>query len=108
MYTLYTERNDSYMLEKQIENYFVQLLQKRKCLCWKFVSPGIAGVPDRIIILPFGKVVFAEIKAPGGKLRKLQKIRCKQLEMQNVDVWQIDSKEKIEKFIKYYGLDLYE
>lgn len=40
--------------------------------CLKFVSPGQNGVPDRIILLPGGHVVFAELKAPGKRERKLQ------------------------------------
>lgn len=40
--------------------------------CLKFVSPGFSGVPDRIILLPGGHVVFAELKAPGKRERKLQ------------------------------------
>lgn len=40
--------------------------------CLKFVSPGQNGVPDRIILLPGGRVVFAELKAPGKRERKLQ------------------------------------
>ena len=78
----------------------------KKCLCWKFISPGMAGVPDRIVIPPWGRVIFVELKAPGKRLRKLQKVRREQLKAQNVDVWVIDSKEKVDKFVQYYGLDL--
>lgn len=94
------------MLEKQLEKYFTRVLEMKKCLCWKFVSPGVAGVPDRIVILPWGRVIFVELKAPGKRLRKLQKVRREQLKEQNVDVWVIDSKEKVDKFVQYYGLDL--
>lgn len=94
------------MLEKQLEHYFMRVMEMKNCLCWKFVSPGMAGVPDRIVIPPWGRVIFVELKAPGKKPRKLQKVRRKQLEAQNVDVWVIDSKEKVDKFVQYYGLDL--
>lgn len=40
--------------------------------CLKFVSPGFSGVPDRIILLPGGRVIFAETKRPGDKERKRQ------------------------------------
>lgn len=40
--------------------------------CLKFVSPGFTGVPDRIILLPGGRVLFAETKRPGDKERKRQ------------------------------------
>ena len=38
----------------------------------KFVSPNFSGVPDRMILLPGGRIIFAELKAPGQKARKLQ------------------------------------
>lgn len=94
------------MLETQLEHYFMRVMEMKNCLCWKFVSSGMAGVPDRIVIPPWGRVIFVELKAPGKKLRKLQKVRREQLKAQNVDVWVIDSKEKVDKFVQYYGLDL--
>ena len=94
------------MLETQLEHYFMRVMEMKNCLCWKFVSPGMAGVPDRIVIPPWGRVIFVELKAPGKRLRKLQKVRREQLKAQNVDVWVIDSKEKVDKFVQYYGLDL--
>lgn len=62
------------MAEKDIEKKLhtsVRALSK-KALCLKFESPGYTGVPDRIILLPGGKVIFAETKAPGKKERKRQ------------------------------------
>ena len=44
------------MLEKQIEKYFTDKLKELGCIVWKFTSPGTAGVPDRIVIMPYGKV----------------------------------------------------
>ncbi len=63
------------MLEKDVEKYLVRQIKTiiPKALCLKLVSPGFAGVPDRIILLPGAKVVFAELKKPGKKPRKLQK-----------------------------------
>ena len=48
-------------------------------LCWKFVSPGTRGVPDRIICLPGGKIIFAELKAEMGVEANIQRYRIKQL-----------------------------
>jgi len=45
---------------------------KNGAMCLKFVSPGFNGVPDRIILLPGAKVIFAETKQPGKKERKRQ------------------------------------
>jgi len=43
----------------------------------KFVSPGFDGVPDRLVLLPKGKMAFIELKAKGKKLRPLQKKKNK-------------------------------
>lgn len=65
----------------------------------KFVSPGTAGVPDRIVLLPEGRIVFVELKAPGEKPKALQKLRKKQFEELGFRVEIIDSIEGVEKFI---------
>ena len=46
---------------------------------YKFVSPGNAGVPDRIVILPDKQPIFIELKAEKGKLTELQKNQLKKL-----------------------------
>lgn len=58
--------------ESQVENRLKFEIEKIGGMALKFVSPGMAGVPDRIVLLLGGRVVFAEIKAPGEKLRPLQ------------------------------------
>lgn len=57
----------------------------------KFVSPGLSGVPDRLLLIPGGRVAFAELKAPGGRLRPLQVRRKAQLEAMGFPVYVIDS-----------------
>lgn len=60
-------------LEKEIEAQLVRLVKKHGGLCLKWVSPNNSGVPDRIILLPGGRLIFAELKRPkGGRLSKLQ------------------------------------
>lgn len=39
---------------------------------YKWVSPGNDGVPDRIAILPNGRVIFVELKTDEGRLTKIQ------------------------------------
>ena len=88
--------------EKTIEGYFTRKVKERGALAWKFVSPGHAGVPDRIVLLPGGKCCFAEIKAPGRKPRKLQKAVMERLKKQGFDVWVIDSHDKVREFTEHY------
>ena len=59
------------MREKNIESKLSTEVRRRGGLAPKFVSPGLDGVPDRLILLPSGKAAFAELKAPGKTLRQI-------------------------------------
>lgn len=60
-------------LEKDIEAALVRKVKQRGGQCLKWICPGQAGVPDRIVLLPGGRIIFVELKRPkGGKLSKLQ------------------------------------
>lgn len=87
------------MKESSIEARLVKEVEKLGGLCWKFVSPGVAGVPDRLVLLPKGKIVFVELKAPGKKARALQEYRHKQLRKLGFKVEIIDSIEGVKRFI---------
>ena len=63
------------MREKIIEHKLLMETKKIGGLALKFVSPGFDGMPDRIVLLPGGKIGFVEVKVPGGKLRPLQQAR---------------------------------
>ena len=58
--------------EKEVEAFLKNEIRKLGGLLLKFVSPGNDGVPDRIAIMPDGRVWFVEFKAEGGDLRPLQ------------------------------------
>lgn len=83
------------MLEKAVERKLRQAVIKRGGLCWKFVSPGTNGVPDRIIMLDGSICAFVETKAPGKKMRVLQMKRKKQLETLGFRVYCLDGIEQI-------------
>ena len=88
------------MLERELENKLKRAVQARGGLALKFVSPGLAGVPDRLILLPGARVVFAELKAPGQKLRPLQQKRKRQLENLGFAVYTVDSVAAMEKLLQ--------
>lgn len=67
------------MLEKEIEKKCRLKIKKQGGLFLKFVSPGNAGVPDRLILLPGGIIKFVELKRPGAQPRPLQKYWHKKL-----------------------------
>lgn len=60
------------MKESVIEARLRKAVERAGGRCLKFVSPGHTGVPDRIILMPGGRVYFAETKAPGEKERARQ------------------------------------
>lgn len=83
------------MREKEIEDKLRKAVKEKGGLCLKFISPGFDGVPDRIILMPGGIMVFAELKAPGKELRPLQERRKQQLESLGFSVFCIDNTECI-------------
>ena len=93
------------MNEKQIENKLVLAVKKLGGIAPKFVSPGFAGMPDRLILLPDGHIAFAELKAPGKKPRPLQLSRHRLLEGLGFKVYVIDSTDQIEQILTEIGGD---
>ncbi|MDX7998791.1 VRR-NUC domain-containing protein [Xenorhabdus sp. Reich] len=67
--------------EDVIEKHLVNEVKKAGGIAYKFVSPGRRSVPDRIVVLPNGRVVFVECKAPGenprpDQLREHERLRA--------------------------------
>ena len=83
------------MSEKTTEQKLVKAVKAKGGLAPKFVSPGFDGVPDRIVLLPRGRIAFIELKAKGRKMRPLQVRRKRQLESLGFSVYCIDSPEQI-------------
>ena len=95
------------MRESFIEEKLTKAVKQNGGLCWKFTSPGTAGVPDRIILMPEGRIAFVEVKAPGEKPRPLQLSRHRLLRRLGFKVYVLDALEDIEKIIsevKDYGV----
>ena len=78
------------MRENEIERRLAVSVKEMGGMAVKFVSPGLDGVPDRIILLPGRKIAFVELKAPGKKPRPLQEKRKRQLEGLGFPVYVID------------------
>ena len=83
------------MQEKYIEQKLVAAVKSMGGIAPKFVSPGIDGMPDRIVLLPMRKIAFVECKATGKKMRPLQNKRKKQLEALGFLVYCLDDIEQI-------------
>ena len=85
--------------EKELEKKMMRAVRRCGGLALKFVSPGIAGVPDRIVLLPGGRIVFVEMKAPGEKPGALQTFRHEQLRKLGFRVIVIDSMKQIQTLL---------
>ena len=83
------------MREKTIEQKFVMAVKRVGGLALKFTSPGFDGVPDRIVLLPGGKVAFVEVKAPGEKPRPLQLARHRLFRRLGFRVYVLDGEPQI-------------
>lgn len=87
------------MNEKYIESKLTNAVKQNGGVCWKFTSPGTAGVPDRIVLMPKGHIAFVEVKAPGEKPRPLQLSRHRLLRRLGFQVYVLDALEDIDKII---------
>ncbi|HCI73682.1 MAG TPA: nuclease [Lachnospiraceae bacterium] len=83
------------MLEKEVEEKLVRMARMKGGHAWKFVSPGMSGVPDRIVLMPGGRMAFVEVKRPGEKMRPLQLRRKRQIEALGFRVYCLDDPEKV-------------
>ncbi|MGN1457468.1 MAG: VRR-NUC domain-containing protein [Acutalibacteraceae bacterium] len=83
------------MREKTIECKLVIEVKKHGGICPKFVSPGFDGMPDRLVLMPYGKMAFVEVKAPNKKPRPLQLSRHRLLERLGFRVYVLDDDKQI-------------
>lgn len=83
------------MREKEIEQALVKAVKARGGICPKLTSPGMDGMPDRMVLLPQGSISFVEVKAPGKKPRPLQVHRHEELRNLGFQVVVLDRLEQI-------------
>ena len=88
------------MSEKEIENYLVRKIKNKKGIAYKFTSPGNSGVPDRLCLLPNGKIFFVELKSPGKKPRALQVNQIRKITNLGQRVYVVDSKEMVDRVLE--------
>ncbi len=88
------------MREVTVERHLRKQIVKLGGLCMKFVSPGYRGVPDRIVLLDGGELIFVELKAPNKKLKEHQERMHKILHGLGFSVVTIDSLETVDGFVK--------
>ena len=87
------------MREKAVEEKLKQAVKSEGGMCPKLISPGTDGMPDRMVLLPEGRMGFVEVKAPGKKPRPLQQNRHEQLRNLGYTVAVLDDPQQIPEIL---------
>lgn len=90
--------------EREIEKIFVSEINRVGGVAYKFVSPGNSGVPDRIVILPYGRILFVELKTACGSLTKLQQAQCHKIANLGAKVYVLYGLKDLCVFFDYYRM----
>ena len=88
------------MREKIIEKELVRAVKDKGGIAPKFTSPGFDGMPDRLVLLPSGRMAFVELKAPGKKPRALQLARHRLFRRLGFKVYVIDEINQIDSVLE--------
>lgn len=88
------------MREKQVEQKLVKAVKAAGGICPKLISPGMDGMPDRMVLLPVCRIGFVEVKAPGQKPRPLQEHRHRILRKLGFPVFVMDDPAQVEDIIR--------
>lgn len=91
------------MREKAIEHKLTVAVRATGGIALKFISPSFDGMPDRLVLLPSGRMVFVEVKAHGMKPRPLQLKRHEMLRQLGFKVYVIDDEGQIRHILKEMG-----
>lgn len=83
------------MRERQIEQKLVKAVKAAGGIAPKLTCPGFDGMPDRMVLMPRGRIGFVEVKAPGEKPRPLQLSRHRLLRRLGFKVYVLDGAEQI-------------
>lgn len=87
------------MDERFIEKKLREGIKKSKGIAYKFVSPGNSGVPDRIVLLPGGKIIFVELKRLGERPKKHQLAQIRRIRNLGFDVRVLSGIEDVKGFL---------
>ncbi|MDO5600267.1 MAG: VRR-NUC domain-containing protein [Lachnospiraceae bacterium] len=88
-----------FMRERDVEQKLRREVEKRGGRCFKFLS-SVSGVPDRILLLPGGLVIFVELKKEGEKPRKLQEVQMRKIRELGFRVRVVDSEQEIQELMR--------
>lgn len=88
--------------EKVIEKYLTEQVRSIGGLCLKYFNPNIAGCPDRLVLLPHGKMCWVELKSKGKKPTKLQTLRHRQLTDMGFEIHVVSSRAQVDELVNVW------
>ncbi|GKX27863.1 hypothetical protein SH1V18_03430 [Vallitalea longa] len=94
------------MNEKLIEKKLREKIKELGGRAEKFIPTYFVGAPDRIVLMPGGRVYWVETKSTGDKLRSIQQTRKRQLEKLGFKCYKVDSKQALDRFIEEVKKDV--
>jgi len=87
-------------LEKDIESKIVLFAKGLGAIVYKFTSPSKRSVPDRVFVLPGGRVFWMELKRRGHKPTPAQAVEIEKLRKQGATVYVVDNVELGKEIVK--------
>lgn len=90
-------------MERDVERALVKGVEALGGKAFKFVSPGNAGVPDRLVCLPGGRIVFVELKEVGGRLSAKQVRQIDRLSRMDIEVRVLVGRDEVDAFLREVG-----
>ena len=91
------------MRERVIEAHLRDGVKRMGGIAYKFTSPGNTGVPDRLVLFPGGRLAFVELKAPGGRLSRMQERQIERIRGLGFRVSVLSSREEVDLFLAAGG-----
>lgn len=88
-------------MEKDVERTLKKGVENLGGKCYKWVSPNENGVPDRIVLLPKGLIIFVELKDYQGRISQVQKIQHKIIQDLGFQVYVLNSKVRVSEFLDF-------
>lgn len=86
--------------EKDIEAHLRKEIKKMGGKAYKFTSPANRSVPDRIVMLPGGRIYFVEVKTDKGKVTPGQERELKYIEELGFKTFIVYGKDGVNHFLR--------
>lgn len=87
-------------LERDVESHLKKSVKRMGGRCIKLSSQHEEGLPDRMVMLPGGKVFFVELKRLGGVLSPMQRVQHKSFKKLGFKVYVPYTKEEIDDLLR--------